>query len=180
MVHGLDLPPAPPAIFAVADSLSRTRLFIECACSWQRGCAGGTNTIDDVAASVTDGRCAALVLCGTLDRCGGASEDWGRLAKQLPADLLVFSNVVAADFGADAAYETGHVIQQLLGSMDVLWADFGGLLALFDEQETATVTIGSRKLDRNAVIIDLLQRMVRSGSASLYAYNNLDRSVRFC
>lgn len=162
VVHGLDLPPAPPAIIAVADSLSRTRVFIESACSWQRGCAGAMDTIGNIAASVTDGRCAALALCGTLDECGGGPADWAQLAKQFPADLLVFSNVVAADFVADAAHRTRHIIQCLLGSVDVLWADFGGLLALFDE--TATANVGSQNLDRNAVITDLLQRMVCSGS----------------
>lgn len=39
VMDGLALPTTPPAIIAVADSPSRTRVVVENVCSWQRGCA---------------------------------------------------------------------------------------------------------------------------------------------
>lgn len=129
--------------------------------------ARGRNVIDDVAASVGDGRCAALALCGTLDECGGSAEDWALLAKELPADLLLFSNTVATDFTAVAVQETGRIIQRLIGSVDILWTDVVGLFQLFNEDgeeaaqiAAAVATQSGDKTDENAMVIDLLQCMV--------------------
>ena len=223
MANDLGLPTAPPAIIAVAKSPSRSRIVVESACSWQRGCAvaipqarlfrpnttflscrlvfapvvacsvpvgfdsfnlcasvgmyqvdsfvHSSNVIDDVAASAGDGRCAALVLCGTLDECGGSAEDWALLAKRLPADLLLFSNTIASDFTAVAAEESGHIIQRLIGSMDVLWTDVVGLFQLFDADGDGPSQIQAEqsggKMDGNAIVIDLLQCMVRTRLATL-------------
>lgn len=110
--------------------------------------------------SLTEGRCAALVLCGALkEKCGSSNEDWERLVKQFPADLLVFSSV----FGAELVAEGDEIVRRMLGSIDVLCTDVDGLLALFDnEGETiARATAASDgEDDRSATVVELLQRMV--------------------
>ena len=129
------------------------------------------SVIDDVAASAGDGRCAALVLCGTLDDCGGSAEDWALLAKQCPADLLLFSNTIASDFTAVAGEERGQIIQRLIGSLDVLWTDVVGLFQLFDADgdgpSQIQVAQSDGKMDGNAIVIDLLQCMVRTRLTTL-------------
>ena len=124
--------------------------------------AGVTNDINVVTASIAGGRCAALVFCGALSACSDCSEEWGCLTQQIPADLLVFSNV----FGAELVAEGVEIVRGLLGSIDVLWTDVDGVLALFDEygeaiaQTERAATLDGGEEDRSADVVDLLQRMV--------------------
>ena len=51
--------------------------------------------------------------------------------------------------------------------MDILWTDNSGLLALFDQDDTSSmqtvdfVASGDGKEEQDALVVDLLQRMVR-------------------
>ena len=66
LLAGLSLPPAPPAIIAVADSLIRVQVVIDSACSWQRGCAVAIAEVRNCGTQAFNMHCSQLAVVGVF------------------------------------------------------------------------------------------------------------------